>query len=291
MWDHAERAWTAKEETLTVKVNSNRRKIEAGKQREQRLTETIDQCGQQLQQQTEETTETKVQLAAAKETVRQGTCSVQLYEFTAGFPSSVGAWLEKRQQDNVNKKAEAARAAARLAKERAEAARVVAAKKAEEAKSCWVVRALRFCWRGLLSILGSFICVILLVLAICVGATLILLGLVAAENARYWKVRGGLFTYAWWLFLDCGRAPLRVIWLVAFFLRWLCACIGNWSWDPWTDEGKRLPKKVGDTLSTGAYAWRGVYKTRREYDYYTGEGYDVVVDAYWIFDGVPAWSA
>ena len=59
-------------------------------------------------------------------------------------------WWEARQRNNANKKAEAAQAAARLARERAEAARVAAAKQAEEeAKSCWIVRALR----GLFSLL------------------------------------------------------------------------------------------------------------------------------------------
>jgi hypothetical protein len=40
----------------------------------------------------------------------------------------------------------------------------------------------------------------------------------------------------------------------------------SYSWDPWNEEGQRLPEKVGDRLFVGAYAWRGVYKAELEYD-------------------------
>jgi hypothetical protein len=213
--DHTERAWTTKEKTLTAKLNANRRKVEtgqrreeAGKEREQRLAEIVDKCGQQLRQQTQETTEAKTKLAAMQGTVRQGTCSVQLYEFAAGFPSSIGAWWEKRQQDNANKKAEAARAAARLARERAEAARVVPAKKA---KSFWIARALRIVWRGLLSLLGSVFWMIMSVLMVSACFGLAYLAFLVAIEEKFWDVKGGLFTFALWIFLDFCRVPLRII--------------------------------------------------------------------------------
>lgn len=68
--EHTGGTCTTKEQGLVAKLNANQRKVEAGKLREQRLTETINQCGQQLQQQTAETTHINTQLAAAN-----GTCA------------------------------------------------------------------------------------------------------------------------------------------------------------------------------------------------------------------------
>lgn len=45
------------------KIEAGKRREEAGKEREQRLANSIDECGRQLQRQTQETTEAKMQLA------------------------------------------------------------------------------------------------------------------------------------------------------------------------------------------------------------------------------------
>ena len=108
--DHTEHACKTNE--LAAKLTSTRHKIEAGKrreeagkEREQHLKNSIDVCGRQLLQQTQETTEAKAQVAAAKETVRQGTCSAQFYEFVSGYRSNVGVWWEARQRGRNERRA------------------------------------------------------------------------------------------------------------------------------------------------------------------------------------------
>ena len=68
--NHTEQACKTNEQSFTAKLTATRHKIEAGKrrgeagrEREQRYIETVNECGRQLLQQTQEPTEAKTQMA------------------------------------------------------------------------------------------------------------------------------------------------------------------------------------------------------------------------------------